>query len=703
MDHNILFYGLIEEETKKAIANLFKKSKNVVFYHWPQPFKDLLFENMWKEISEKEISSGDEGKCSDIKQLIAAKELKVILVENIHLQAHAEQEANDFYRRLLSVCNFYHTRHNIFFIFSCISIPTVFAKENPLVHKWKFVDCNKVLITEGFRSPSWESQFIDLKKIYPEIERHHFYRIKKYIGRRTLKIDSKEVRQFMQRLIESSSQFNSEAYLQEPLTEQQLAISSAEGIKEYLNSKVIGQDEAVQKISDATLLSYLSLRDDPYPRAVFLFVGPSGVGKTKICQEISRILPGYQFLQINMAEYKDSAGVNKLIGLGRGYEESRAGGILTEPVRLHPRHIILFDELDHTSEEVHQLFYKIFEGKIMDGRGRNISFMDCFIIMTTNKGVVDQNIPWTEKRLKIEKKLQEEEKSLFSSAFLGRIHAIIQFDELRPFDLILIAEKYFSERIMEPYRKKGITIEFAVSGNRPELFEKGIFNVNLLFLELFVLMATGDKEQGARKLFQIMDAYIINPLEIYRIKHLKDISNYKIKIAFTPFWPDGLNYDQTEILIVDDEENAKNKLEKIVRSDSAITVSWNNFSVDTIDTEDVSVILLDLYKNDSFFGKEFLNQIPDSHKNNSLPVCIYSSLPKGPQLDYIKSSCWQFGISEYISKDDSDNDVKSKIYRLIQEYYVDRKSKIGKPTNMDLELPISAGENTATFNLKWIL
>lgn len=702
MEHNILFYGLTEEETQKAIENLLKKSNNVVFYRWPQPFKDLLFENMWEEISKKEISSGDDGKCSDIKQLIAAKEPKVILVENIHLQAHAEQEANDFYRRLLSVCNFYHARHDIFFIFSCIRIPTVLAKENPLIHKWKFVDCNNIFITK-FIKQSWEKQFTDLKKIYPEIERYHFYRIKKYIGRRGLKTDSREVRQFIQHLINSSNQFNSEAYLQEPLTEEQLTIGSVEGIKEYLNSKVIGQDEAIQKISDATLLSYLSLRDDPYPRAVFLFVGPSGVGKTKICQEISRILPGYQFLQINMAEYKDSAGVNKIIGLGRGYEDSKAGGILTEPVRLHPRHIILFDEIDHASEEVHQLFYKIFEGKIMDGRGRNISFRDCFIIMTTNKGVVDQNIPWTEKRLQIESKLQEEKNSLFTSAFLGRIHAIIQFDELRPFDLILIAEKYFRERLIEPYLKKGLTIEFTISGCRPELLEKGIFNVNLLFFELFVLMATRDKEQGARRLFNVMDTYIINPLEIYRIKHLKDISNYKINMSFTPFWPDGLNYDQAAILIVDDEEEAKNKLEEIVRSGSAITVIWNNFSVDTIDTEDVSLILLDLYKSDSLYGKEFLNQIADKYKSKNLPVCIYSSLPNGPQLDYIKSSCWQFGISEYISKDDNDDEVRAKIYRLIQQYYVDRKSKIGKPTNMDLELPILADKNSATFNLKWRL
>src|SRR3972149_8555490 len=165
----------------------------------------------------------------------------------------------------------------------------------------------------------------------------------------------------------------------------------------------MGQEEAIQKFVDAAAISYSSVKEDNKPNAVFLFVGPSGVGKTEICRQLKDFLPGYRFLQINLSEYNDNAAVDKLIGIGRGYEGSKYGGILTEPIRRYPKYVILFDELDHAHSSIFQLFYKIFEGEIMDGRGRPVSFKDGFIIMTTNKGIIEENIPLSEKRFAIEK------------------------------------------------------------------------------------------------------------------------------------------------------------------------------------------------------------------------------------------------------------------------------------------------------------
>ncbi|MBQ5575456.1 MAG: ATP-dependent Clp protease ATP-binding subunit [Bacteroidales bacterium] len=224
-------------------------------------------------------------------------------------------------------------------------------------------------------------------------------------------------------------------------------IAEAEGqrlrkMKDALKGKVIGQDEAVDKVVKAIQRNRIGLKDPNRPIGTFIFLGPTGVGKT----QLAKILAEYMFdskdalVRIDMSEYMEKYSVSRLIGSAPGYIGYEEGGQLTEKVRRKPYSIVLLDEIEKAHPDVYNIFLQVFDdGRLTDGGGRTIDFKNTIIIMTSNIGARDiqnyghglgfgsndDNPDETNKAI-VDKAL----KKAFSPEFLNRIDDIITFNSL---------------------------------------------------------------------------------------------------------------------------------------------------------------------------------------------------------------------------------------------------------------------------------
>ena len=216
------------------------------------------------------------------------------------------------------------------------------------------------------------------------------------------------------------------------------------GLKDYLAGRVIGQDAAVEKVALSIQRSRAGLKDENRPIGVFLFVGPTGVGKTLLAKELSKWLFDERrgLIRIDMSEYGEKHNVSRLIGSPPGYVGYGEGGQLTEAVRRQPYAVVLFDEIEKAHPEVFNAMLQIFdEGHLTDGSGRKVDFRNTVIIMTSNVGsraavqravqvgystssktVVEQAAPQIEYRKALER--------TFAPEFLNRIDDIIVFRTL---------------------------------------------------------------------------------------------------------------------------------------------------------------------------------------------------------------------------------------------------------------------------------
>lgn len=712
---NLLFHGKMEAETKERITEELDTQKDILFLRWPLPFKTFRLDRLDIGPLPKKPSTDDkETFCLDSFLRDSQSQAKYIVLEDLHILAHSRQDPGGFYRELLGACNFYHRRHGISFILSCARIPVVFVRENPFGEDWDFIDCNARWVDPGPDGDAlWRDLLLSLRQVHPQAAWHHVAKLRESTGAPSPEDLTKDpsLHDRLRAMIASDSLFHSDVYILDHPFPEDYAGDAIDRIQAHLESIIIGQSEAIQKVFEATLLAYHEPAPDirTRPKAVFLFVGPSGVGKTRICQEMARLLPGYRFLQINLAEHNDQAGVNKLIGLGRGYEDSEYGGILTEPVRLYPRHVILFDELDHAHPSVLHLFYKLFEGEIMDGRGRVVSFRDCFIIMTTNKGQLSQRLPAARQRRAVEEALMKEEKGSgkealsFTEAFLGRIDSVVPFFPLKPFDMARIAENYFRETILIPFEERyGIRLSLRCEP-QPELMRKGILSVESAFFEIWALLAIQDPEQGARKLFQLMDEYLIKPLKLFAIRYRRLVKpGFEIMVRFSALWPPVADYDETTLLLIDDDPGERERLVTLVNTDG-ICIVWSDFE-GIRDLSDVSIILLDLLRDGEMVWKGALSRIGVGQL--PIPVCSYSALCHGPHLDHLKSSLWEHGFFDHIEKNQSAETMKEQILAAIRESYLMRKAAAGQMIErVDLEPPftISPGDRSAQFTMQVVL
>lgn len=239
-------------------------------------------------------------------------------------------------------------------------------------------------------------------------------------------------------------------------------------LADNLHQRVIGQDEAVQAVSDAVLRSRAGLQDPSKPLGSFLFLGPTGVGKTELAKALAESLfdSEDEMVRIDMSEYMEKESVSRLVGAAPGYIGYEEGGQLTEAVRRHPYSIVLFDEIEKAHPDVFNVLLQVLDdGRLTDSQGRTVNFKNTLLIMTSNlgsdlllEGTDDAGVISNEAKQQVATLLQRS----FKPEFLNRIDDTIMFKPLSLDDVAQIVGKlieHLSARLAEQQIKLTITPE----------------------------------------------------------------------------------------------------------------------------------------------------------------------------------------------------------------------------------------------------
>ena len=246
-------------------------------------------------------------------------------------------------------------------------------------------------------------------------------------------------------------------------------------MEEELHKRVIGQDEAIKTVSKAIRRSRSGLKDPKRPIGSFIFLGPSGVGKTELAKTIAEFLFGKEdaLLQIDMSEYMEKHSVSKLVGSPPGYIGYDEGGQLTEKIKRRPYSVILLDEIEKAHPDVFNILLQIFEdGHLTDSQGRRVDFKNTVVVMTSNLGAreIHKNAPMGFKKIdsedlsynEIKSKVMNELKKAFRPEFLNRLDEVTVFHQLTKKQIYKIIDLMIL-RIKEQLELQGIAIELMES------------------------------------------------------------------------------------------------------------------------------------------------------------------------------------------------------------------------------------------------
>jgi ATP-dependent Clp protease ATP-binding subunit ClpB len=269
-------------------------------------------------------------------------------------------------------------------------------------------------------------------------------------------------------------------------------------MEDRLKDRVIGQEEAISAVSNAVRRARSGLQDPNRPIGSFIFMGPTGVGKTELGKALAEFLfdSDQAVVRIDMSEYMEKHAVSRLIGAPPGYVGYEEGGYLTEAVRRRPYSVVLFDEIEKAHPEVFNVLLQILDdGRMTDGHGRTVDFKNTIIIMTSNVGSRWIQELATSSREEMEDRVTEALRASFKPEFLNRIDEIIIFHNLTQEqigDIVDIQMKRLESRLAE------MNMELVLSDNaRAFLAEKGF-----------------DQIYGARPLKRTIQRYIENPLSM---------------------------------------------------------------------------------------------------------------------------------------------------------------------------------------------
>ena len=220
-------------------------------------------------------------------------------------------------------------------------------------------------------------------------------------------------------------------------------------LEENLSKRVVGQDEAIQAVANAVRRSRSGLKDPNRPIGSFLFLGPTGVGKTELAKALAEFLFDEEaaYIRIDMSEYMEKHSVARLIGAPPGYVGYDEGGVLTEAVRRRPYQVILFDEVEKAHPDVFNLLLQVLdEGHLTDGKGRTVDFKNTFIILTSNLITgTDQNV-------------MDTLRNFFKPEFLNRLDEILVFNPLGKEAIRRIVDIQ-TERLQQRLNERHITLQ----------------------------------------------------------------------------------------------------------------------------------------------------------------------------------------------------------------------------------------------------
>ena len=291
-----------------------------------------------------------------------------------------------------------------------------------------------------------------------------------------------------------------------------------------LKAHVIGQDKAVDKLARAIRRNRIGFNKSGRPIGSFLFVGPTGVGKTELAKQLARQMFGSEnaLIRFDMSEYMESYSVSKLIGSAPGYVGYEEAGQLTERVRRHPYSLILLDEIEKADPAVMNLFLQILDdGRLTDSQGRTVSFKDTIIIMTSNagQGIKNTSVGFAAENSKDKPDSARSSMSqFFKPEFLNRLDDVIEFNELTKDDLIKIVNLMLDE-VNNMVKNQGLQITVSDDAKK-KLVEEGY-----------------NPAMGARPLRRTIQEEIEDKVADYKLDHpaaknlLANVSGNKIVIS----------------------------------------------------------------------------------------------------------------------------------------------------------------------------
>ena len=269
---------------------------------------------------------------------------------------------------------------------------------------------------------------------------------------------------------------------------------------EHLKERIVGQDDAVIAVSRAIKTARVGLKDPKRPIGAFLFLGPTGVGKT----ELARTLAEFMFsdedamLPLDMSEFKDESSLNRLLGSPSGYVDSEAGGQLTERVRQQPYIIVLFDEVEKAHPRIMDILLQMIEeGRLTDGRGTVTTFSEAVIILTSNLGSEHLAVPVVDEDVRED--AMEEVRTFFRPEFLNRLDEVIMFKSLDN-DALGMILRLMLKKENRMAEERGLELEFT---------EKAIN---------WMLDQNDEPEYGARPLKRIIRRSVREPLADFLLK-----------------------------------------------------------------------------------------------------------------------------------------------------------------------------------------
>jgi ATP-dependent Clp protease ATP-binding subunit ClpC len=277
-------------------------------------------------------------------------------------------------------------------------------------------------------------------------------------------------------------------------------------MEEAVHKRIIGQEEAIAAIARAVRRSRAGIKDPRRPIGSFVFLGPTGVGKSLLARGLAEFLFGDEeaLVQLDMSEYMEKFNVSRLVGAPPGYVGYEEGGQLTERIRRRPYSVVLLDEIEKAHPDVFNILLQVLEeGRLTDSFGRKIDFRNTVLIMTSNIGAEllkkQGSIGFTSSDKeevnfdKMKMQLLDEVKRTFKPEFLNRIDEVIVFHQLSQENLVQIVELEISH-VQERLREQDINIELDATA-KALLVEKGF-----------------DPIYGARPLKRIIQRYLEDPL-----------------------------------------------------------------------------------------------------------------------------------------------------------------------------------------------
>ena len=279
----------------------------------------------------------------------------------------------------------------------------------------------------------------------------------------------------------------------------------------HLSAHVIGQDAAVQTVAKAIRRNRIGLTKSGRPIGSFLFVGPTGVGKTELAKQLAKEMFGSKdaLIRFDMSEYMEKHAVSKMIGAPAGYVGYEEAGQLTEQVRRRPYSLVLIDEVEKAHPDVMNMFLQILDdGRLTDAQGHVVSFKDTVIIMTSNAGSTDTgNTPMGFNQVDAQSKLLQRLENYFRPEFLNRFDDIVEFDQLTQDHLLTIVDLLLAD-----------------------------MNANLADNQLHVTVSDAAKQQlaksgynpalGARPLRRVIQDQIVDQLADYYLLHPESTNLY---------------------------------------------------------------------------------------------------------------------------------------------------------------------------------